>query len=50
VNFELKSNGIRDLKRAVTTMLQVAWQLHDKLTFLFKLCHATRPNLWLVAQ
>jgi len=31
-------------------MLQAARRLHDKLTFLFKLRHAMRPNVRLAAQ
>jgi len=31
-------------------MLLAARQLHDKLTFLFELPHATRPNVRLAAQ
>jgi len=31
-------------------MLQAACQLHDKLTFSFKLCHAMTWNVRLAAQ
>jgi len=35
---------------SITATLQAAHQLHDKLTFLFKLRDATRPNVGLMTQ
>jgi len=46
-----KTNGMPDLKHNhYSTTLWATRRLHDKLTFSFKLCHATRPNVGLAEE